>query len=177
MTIEDQLRRFLDRKPEIHDSAFVARSAKIIGAVTIGPKVSVWPFAVLRGDINSITIGEGSNIQDGSTVHLANEFSVTIGNYVTVGHGAIIHACTIGDECLIGMRSTIMDGAIVGHNSIIGAHALVTQGMVIPPGSLVLGSPGKVVKPLSKEEQADLKNWALKYVEVSQGYKKRGITL
>lgn len=177
MNVENQLKQYLDKHPKIDHSAFIANSAVVIGAVTLGPKVSIWPFVVLRGDINTITVGEGSNIQDGSIVHLADEYCVSIGKYVTVGHGAIIHACTIGDECLIGMRSTIMDGAIVGHNSIIGAHALVTQGMVIPPGSLVLGSPGKIVKQLSTEEQADLKNRALKYVEVSRGFIKRGITL
>lgn len=173
MTLEERFARYLCATPDIHSGAYVAPSAVIIGAVKLHEKSSVWPCAVLRGDINSIEIGEGSNIQDGSVVHLADDLGVVVGKYVTVGHGAILHACTIEDECLIGMRATILDGAIIGHHSIVGAGALVTKNTIVPPGSLVLGAPAKVVKQLSQEEQAGLREWAEKYVVVSAAHKER----
>ena len=159
--------------PEIHDSAFIAASADVIGKVTIGENASVWYNATLRGDINTIEIGANSNVQDNAVLHLADDFGVKIGEFVTVGHGAIIHACTIEDECLIGMGACILDGAVIGKNSIIGANALVTGGTVIPPGSLVLGSPAKVVKTLDEEAQKKIKDWAVKYVKGSRLYKQR----
>lgn len=159
--------------PEIHDSAFIAASADIIGKVTIGENASVWYNATLRGDINTIEIGANSNVQDNAVLHLADDYGVKIGEFVTVGHGAIIHACTIEDECLIGMGACILDGAVIGKNSIIGANALVTGGTIIPPGSLVLGSPAKVVKTLDKEAQNNIKSWAVKYVKGSRLYKQR----
>jgi gamma-carbonic anhydrase len=171
MHLQERLNCYLKKVPTIDSSVFIAKQVFMIGDVTIRAQASVWPNAVIRGDINSIVIGEGSNIQDGVIVHLADEFGVEIGNYVTVGHGAIVHASTIEDECLIGMRATIMDGAIVGHHSIVGAHALITQGTVIPAGSLVLGSPAKVVRRLTFEEQADIKSWATKYIELAAYYK------
>jgi carbonic anhydrase/acetyltransferase-like protein (isoleucine patch superfamily) len=134
----------------------------------------VWPLCVLRGDINTIEVGEGSNIQDGTIVHLADDYGVRIGNYVTVGHAAMIHACTIEDECLIGMRATVLDGAVIGRRSIVGAGAVVTKGTIVPPGSLVLGMPAKVVKTLGEQEQAALRHWAEKYVRVSAEHKRRG---
>lgn len=173
MTLQERLDTYLSREPEIHPSAYVAPQATIIGAVTLAEKSSVWPGTVLRGDINTIEIGEGSNIQDGSVVHLADNFGVKIGKYVTVGHMAMIHACTIGDECLIGMHSTILDGAQIGHHSIVGAGALVTKNTIVPPGSLVLGSPAKVIRSLTPEEQADLKSWAEKYTHVAHAHKLR----
>jgi len=121
-------------------------------------------MAVLRGDINFIEIGEGSNIQDGCIVHLAENLPVRVGRFVTVGHRAILHACTVEDECLIGMGATILDGAVIGKGSIIGAHALVTGNMKIPPGSLVMGMPAKVVRALSAEEIAGIRTWADHYV-------------
>lgn len=173
MTLEERLSKFLDQTPEIDPDAYVAPSAVLMGAVKIGPKASVWPNVVLRGDIESIEIGEGSNVQDGSVVHLADDLGVKIGKYVTVGHMAMIHACTIEDECLIGMKATVLDGAVIGRRSIVGAGAVVTKGMQVPPGSLVLGMPAKVVKQLTEEEQADLRHWAEKYVAVSAGHKAR----
>jgi carbonic anhydrase/acetyltransferase-like protein (isoleucine patch superfamily) len=128
---------------------------------------------VLRGDINTIKIGEGSNVQDGTVIHLADDFGVKIGSYVTIGHSAMIHACEIGDECLVGMRSTILDGAMIGAQSIVGAGALVTKNSHIPEGSLVLGAPAKVVRSLSDEERSKLKALAEKYVKVSRGHKQR----
>lgn len=168
MTLEERLQKFLNRSPQIHYTAYVAPSAVVIGDVRIGAHASVWPQCVLRGDIESIEIGEGSNIQDGSVVHLADDLGVKIGKYVTVGHLAMIHACKIEDECLIGMKATVLDGAVIGARSIIGAGALVTQNMEVPPGSMVLGVPGKVVKTLSEEEQAGLRVWAEKYVTVAK---------
>jgi len=175
MSVSDSLARHLDQVPVIPDSCWVAATASIYGDVVLGERCSVWPSAVIRGDINSIRIGDETNIQDGAIVHLADDFGAVIGKRVTVGHGAIVHACEVGDDCLIGMQATILDGAKIGRECVIGAHALVTQGMVVPDGSMVLGVPGKVVKELSAEDRADLKNWALKYVEVSHGFKERGL--
>lgn len=171
MEIEERLEKHLSCEPVIPDSAYVAESAVIIGDVVLGKNSSVWPTSVLRGDIESIRVGEGSNIQDGSIVHLADDLSAIIGDWVTVGHGAIIHACTIGDECLIGMRATIMDGAEIGEQSIVGAHALVTKGFKSPPGSLILGSPAKVVKSLDESTRKSIKSWAEKYVKVAAAHK------
>lgn len=167
------MQKHLSMEPRIHHSAYVADSAVVIGDVLLGPHASVWPQCVLRGDIESITIGEGSNIQDGSVVHLADDLGVHIGKYVTVGHLAMIHACLIEDECLIGMKATILDGAVIGKRSIVGAGAVVTKEMQVPPGSLVLGMPAKVVRALSDEEQRGLRVWADKYVEVARAHKSR----
>ena len=159
--------------PSVHPSAFIAASADVIGRVTLGEESSVWYGAVLRGDINEIVIGPRSNIQDNAVVHLADDFGCYIGELVTVGHSAIIHACTIKDEVLVGMGSIILDGAVIGERSIIGAGALVTGGTIIPPGSLVIGSPGKVVRTLSLDEQGKVKSWAEKYVVVSRKFLSR----
>ncbi len=164
---------YLDHSPIIAPCAFVANSADVIGLVTMGKESSIWYGAVARGDINEITIGDYSNIQDNAVLHLADDYGCHIGNWVTVGHSAIVHAATIKDEVLIGMGAIILDGAIIGERSIIGAGALVTGGSIIPPGSLVLGSPAKVVKTLSEEEQASIKPWAEKYVKQSRIYMER----
>ncbi len=156
--------------PEIDGSSFVAASADIIGRVAIGAESSVWYNATLRGDINEIVVGPRSNIQDNAVIHLSDHFGCYVGELVTVGHSAILHACTIKDEALIGMGAIVLDGAVIGERSIIGAGALVTGGMVIPPGSLVLGSPAKVVRTLSLEEQSKTKDWALKYVVQSRKF-------
>jgi len=172
MTLEERLETFLTRKPQIDPGAYVAPSAVLMGAVKLGPSASVWPGSVLRGDIEEIEIGEGSNVQDGTIVHLADDIGVKVGRYVTIGHAAMIHACTIEDECLIGMKATILDGAVIGRRSIIGAGAVVTGKTKIPPGSMVLGMPAKVVRPLSEEEQAGLRHWAEKYVVVADFHKR-----
>lgn len=174
MDLEQRLRRYLGRKPAIHPTAFVAQGAVVIGDVTLGEGSSVWYNSVLRADINSIRIGPRSNVQDGSVVHLADDFGVTVGELVTIGHQAMIHACAIGDEALIGMGAIILDGAEIGARSIIGAGALVTQHKKIPPGSLVMGSPGKVVRQLDLEEQQSIKHWAEKYAGLSKIYRERG---
>lgn len=173
MTLDEQLATFLAKDPQIDPTAYVAAGATLIGDVRLAPYASCWPGTVLRGDINFIEIGEGTNIQDGTIVHLADQYPVKIGKYVTVGHAAMIHACTIEDECLIGMQATVLDGAVIGKNSIIGAHSLVTPGTVIPPGSLVMGVPGKVVKTLTPEKQAEIRKWAEKYVKVAAAHRKR----
>ena len=173
MTIEERLQYYLDQEPQIHSSAYIASGAVVIGAVSLGKHASIWHNAVVRADINTIDIGEGSNIQDGSIVHLADDMGVSIGRYVTIGHAAMIHACSIEDECLIGMQATILDGAVIGQQSIIGAGALVTKGTIVPPGSLVFGAPAKVVRQLNEEERADIRTWADKYVAVAQGHKSK----
>ena len=170
MTLTERLDRFLGRTPEIAPDAFVHERATLIGAVTIGPKASVWPGAVLRGDIESITIGEGSNIQDGTVIHLADDLPTSVGRYTTVGHCAMLHACTVGDECLIGMSATILDGAVIGDRCIIGAGALVTKGTVIPSGSLVMGAPAKIIRPLTEDETRKLRAQADKYIVVAAAH-------
>jgi gamma-carbonic anhydrase len=159
-----QLDTFLRRKPTLGAGVYIAHGAVVIGDVTLGDHSSVWYNAILRGDINRIVIGHHTNIQDNSVLHLADELPCTVGNWVTIGHNAIVHACTVGDECLIGMGATVLDGAEIGEQSIIGANALVTQFSKIPPGSMVLGSPAKIVRTLSAEERQLIKPWAEKYV-------------
>ena len=161
-------------KPSIHPTAYVAPGADLIGHVTLEEESSVWYQTVLRADIHRIHIGPRSNIQDGTVIHLADDYPTIVGELVTVGHKALLHACTIGDEVLIGMGAIVLDGVEIGARSIIGAGALVTGGKKIPPGSLVLGSPGKVVKQLDLEEQAAIQGWARKYVEVSKRYREEG---
>lgn len=173
--IEEQFNRFLRRQPVVAPDAYIANTAVVIGDVTLKAHSSVWYNAVLRGDINRIEIGEGSNIQDNAVVHLADDFPCVIGRYVTVGHSAIVHACVVEDECLIGMGATVLDGAVVGAQSIVGANALVTQGTTIPPGSMVLGSPAKVVRALTDKERASLRVWAEKYVANAAYCLKHGI--
>jgi len=170
MTLPERLARHLGRTPDIARAAFVAPNATVIGDVTLGAGSSVWYGSVLRGDINSIVIGEGSNVQDGTIVHLADALGVIVGNHTTIGHAAIIHACTIGNECLIGMGATVLDGAQIGDRCIVGANALVTQRFVAPPGSMILGSPARVVRPLTDAEQAGLRRWAEKYVVVAAAH-------
>lgn len=163
-SLESQLDQFLGKTPRLGRGVYIAKGAVVIGDVTLGDHSSVWYHAVVRGDINRIVIGTGTNIQDNAVVHLADDHPAILGDYVTVGHSAIIHACTVGDEVLVGMGSTILDASVIGAQSIIGANALVTQGTRIPPGSLVLGSPAKVVRKLTLKERKGLKRWAEKYV-------------
>lgn len=156
---------FEDHVPEVHESAFVAASADLIGRVQVGEEASIWYNCTLRGDIHEVVVGPRSNVQDNSVLHVESDRGCYLGELVTVGHGAIVHACTVKDEVLVGMGSTVLDGAEIGERSIIGANSLVTMNTVIPPGSLVLGSPAKVVRTLSLEEQQKVKQWAQKYVE------------
>ena len=159
--------------PQIHASAFLAASADVIGRVSVGEEASIWYNATLRGDINEIVIGARSNVQDNAVIHLSDDYGTHIGEYVTIGHGAIVHAATVKNEVLIGMGSCVLDGAVIGERSIIGANALVTSGTIIPPGSVVMGSPAKVVKTMDLADQEKVKHWAEKYVVQSRKYMSR----
>lgn len=170
MTIHDRLAAHLAKTPDTARALFVAANATVVGDVTLGPKSSVFYGAVLRGDIARIVVGEGSNIQDNAVVHLADNLDANIGAWCTIGHSAIVHACTIGDECLVGMGATVLDGAQIGSRSIIGANSLVPQRFTCPPGSMVYGSPAKVVRPLTEAEQSSLRPWAEKYVAVGTAH-------
>lgn len=165
------IRNYYDKTPNIHEDAFIAETADIIGDVHIDEDANIWYQAVLRGDINKISVGKNTNIQDGSVVHPDESCEVVIGDNVTIGHKAIIHGCRINNNCLIGMGAIVLNNAVIGENSIIGAGAIVTQGKAIPAGSLVLGAPGKVVRSLTDEEIEALKKSAETYVELTKGYK------
>ena len=159
---------FEGERPDIARAAFVAGSAEVLGRVTLGEGASVWYGAVLRGDIEAIRVGAGSNVQDGAVLHVDAGSPCVLGDYVTVGHGAIVHACAVGDRCLVGMGAVILDRAVIGEDSIVGAGALVTQGKAFPPRSMILGSPAKLVRPLSDEEVAGLRAHAEAYVELAR---------
>lgn len=159
-----RLNEYLLKKPQVGKNVFIAKGAVVVGDVTIGDYSSVWYNAVIRADINKIVIGHHSNVQDNAVIHLAEDMPCIIGNYVTIGHCAVVHACTIGDECLVGMNATILDGAQIGEQSIVGANSVVPQGMKVPPGSLVVGVPAKIKKSLTEEERKKLKLWAEHYV-------------
>jgi len=161
----------LKLSPRIHTTAYDAPNATVIGDVTLMEESSVWYDAVLRGDINRIIIGPRSNVQDNAVVHIDTPNETRLGELVTVGHSAIVHACTIDDEVLVGMGAIILDGAEIGARSIIGANALVTLGTKIPPGSLALGSPAKVKRALTLDEQKDIARWAWSYVETSKRFR------
>jgi len=157
--------------PSISDSAFIAQNSSIIGNVTIKDNASIWFGAVLRGDINKITIGKGSNVQDNCTVHITSTAETIIGNYVTIGHNAVVHGCNINNNCLIGMGSIILDGAEIGEYSIVGAGSLVTRNKKFPSGVLIMGSPAKIVRNLTEEEKDNIKQSALNYIEEAKEYK------
>ena len=156
---------FLRKKPKLGKGVYIAKGAVVLGDVTIGAHSSVWYNAVVRGDIQRIVVGHHSNIQDNAVLHLSDVLPCIVGNRVTIGHSAIVHACKLGDEVLVGMGAVILDGAVIGKQSIIGAKALVTQGMKVPPGSLVLGAPAKVIRKLTKKERAMIKWLAEHYVD------------
>jgi carbonic anhydrase/acetyltransferase-like protein (isoleucine patch superfamily) len=160
-----------DRRPVLGHEAWVAPNATVIGDVQLGDKASIWWNAVLRGDNDTITIGANSNIQDGSVLHVDAGVPLTIGANVTVGHLVMLHGCTIGDESLIGIKSVILNKAVIGRHCIIGANSLIAEGKVIPERSLVMGSPGKVVRQLSDEEVARLLLAAQGYVENARRYR------
>ena len=163
MDLEKRLNTFLGKQPQIGKDVYIARGAVVVGDVTLGDHSSVWYNAVLRGDINRIVVGAYTNVQDNVVLHLENDLPCIIGSYVTIGHSAIVHACTVGDETLIGMGSVILDGAVIGKQCLVGAKALVKQGSQMPDGSLVLGMPAKVVRALTPEERAKFKPGAKKY--------------
>ena len=171
---EFMIYKLKDKVPHISESVgFVADSADIIGDVTLEAGANIWFNAVLRGDMDEIIIGENSNIQDCAVVHTDFGFSCSVGMGVTVGHGAVLHGCRIGDNCLIGMNAVVLNGAEIGDNCLIGANSLVSQGMKIPPGSLVLGSPAKVVKALKPSMLEAIRRNGMAYVENSADYRER----
>ncbi len=155
------------KTPRVHSTAFVADGARIIGDVTLKKDSSIWYNSVVRADINSIVIGERSNIQDNSVIHLENDQGVIVGNDVTVGHNVILHGCTVGDGVLVGMGAIIMNGVDIGKGSVIAAGAVIKQNMIIPNNSLVVGVPGKIVKENSTQVYDQNVKWAKKYVELA----------
>jgi carbonic anhydrase/acetyltransferase-like protein (isoleucine patch superfamily) len=161
----------LQKGPTIHSSAWVVPGATVLGDVILEEESSVWYGAVLRGDINRIIIGPRSNVQDNAVVHVDTNYPTTIGELVTIGHTAVVHACTIDNEVLVGMGAIILDDVEVGPRSIIGANALVTMGTKVPPGSLVLGSPAEIRRQLTLDEQNDIARWAWSYVESTKRYR------
>ena len=160
-----------DKVPQIADSAWVADSAQVIGDVRLAEDASIWFHATLRGDNDPITIGEGTNIQDGSVLHTDTGYPLTIGANVTVGHMVMLHGCTIGDGSLVGIGSIVLNGAKIGKNCLIGANCLITEGKEIPDNSLVMGAPGKVVREISPEQGRALAGGALHYVENWKRYR------
>lgn len=158
-------------RPTIHPSVFVEASAQVIGRVEIGEGSSVWFNAVIRGDVHTICIGQRTNIQDGCLLHVTRKtFPLVVGDDVTVGHGAILHGCTVKARCLIGMGAILLDGAEVGEDSIIGAGTLVPEGRVIPPRSLAFGSPARIIRSLSEDDVAKIRQGAGHYVLDAQDY-------
>lgn len=160
-----------DAVPQIHASAWVAENATLAGQITLQKDVSIWFNAVLRAEHAPITVGEGSNIQDGTVCHVDPGMPLTIGRSVTVGHKVMLHGCTIGDESLIGINAVILNGAKIGRHCLIGANSLIPEGKEIPDGSLVMGSPGKIVRTLSEAQMEGLKASAMHYVENGRRYK------
>ena len=161
------IQRYRDRVPALHPAARAAESAVVVGNVTVEEGASLWYGAVLRGDEAAIRVGAQSNIQDNAVLHCDEACPLTVGRRVTVGHGAILHGCTVEDGCLIGMGAILLNGCVIGAGSLVAAGALVTQNAAIPPGSLVMGSPAKVRRALSPEEQASLPESAQLYRELS----------
>lgn len=157
--------------PVVPASAWVADSAEVMGQVEIGEDASIWFGTVVRGDTDRITIGAGSNIQDASVLHADRGVPLTIGNHVTVGHQVMLHGCTIGDESLIGIGAVVLNGAKIGKNCLVGAGSLVTEGKEFPDGSMILGSPAKVVRQLTPEQIEGLRRSARHYVENARRFK------
>jgi carbonic anhydrase/acetyltransferase-like protein (isoleucine patch superfamily) len=165
------LRAYRGRVPTVHPTAFVDESAQVIGDVEIGSESSLWMQVVVRGDVNAIRIGQRSNLQDGTIVHVMHGTHPTIiGDDVTIGHGAIVHGCTIGNRVLIGMGAIVLNGAHVGDDSIVAAGTLVTEGTVIQSQSLVMGSPGRVRRSLDRAEIASILEYSENYVRYKRDY-------
>lgn len=155
------------RNPSLSDDTWIAPTAVVVGSATIGAGTGIFYGAVVRADMEDISIGAGSNIQDGAVVHADPGYPARVGSRVSVGHGAVLHGCTVGDGTLIGMNATVLNGAVIGAGSLIAANALVLEGMEVPPGSLVAGVPGKVRRPLTPEEIEHCSRNAATYLELT----------
>lgn len=161
-----------DNAPIIHESAYVADNATIIGKVTLGEGSSVWSNATLRGDNEMITIGAGTNVQEGAVLHNDPGFPLTVGTNVTIGHQAMLHGCTIGDGTLIGIQAIVLNGAVIGKNCLVGAGAVVTENKVFPDNSLIVGAPAKVIREVSEEQAKGFEGNAVEYRERAGRFKK-----
>ena len=165
------IRTFRGKTPQLGSGVFVAENAALIGDVIVGEQSSIWYGTQIRGDVMPIRIGARTSVQDNSVVHVTSDVrGADIGSDCTIGHNAIIHACTVEDFCLIGMGSIVLDGAVIGSGSLVGAGALVTPGTIVPPGSLVIGSPAKVKRPLNEKEREQIRYGAAHYVELAAAY-------
>ena len=159
-----------NRRPQIAEGCFIAHNATVIGSVIMQPRASVWFNCVLRGDCDDLIVGEGSNVQDGSVLHTDPGIKLRIGSNVTVGHMVMLHGCEVGDNTVVGIKAVVLNGAKIGRNCIIGANSLITEGKEIPDGSMVMGSPGKVVRPLTPQEIQMTQYMAAHYVENAKRY-------
>jgi carbonic anhydrase/acetyltransferase-like protein (isoleucine patch superfamily) len=164
------LRKYRDQTPTVAPSAYVDPAATVIGKVTIGARSSVWPATTLRGDIEPVTVGDETNIQEASVVHTDAGFPAVIGNRVSIGHGAVIHGCVIEDDCLIGIGAIVLTGARVGRGAVVAAGALVPEGMQIPADTVVMGAPAKPRRTVSEEERARFRSGVAGYVRRAQEY-------
>lgn len=168
-TKEIKLFPFKDFFPQLHPSVFLASGSKIIGDVQIGENASVWYNTVIRGDVNYVRIGNDSNVQDNSMLHVTNKrFPLVIGNGVTIGHSVTLHGCTLKDHCFIGMGAVILDGAVIEEKSMVAAGALVKQGFVVPTGKLAAGVPARIIRDLTKEEMEEFEKSAARYVDYTR---------
>ncbi|MFI1291881.1 MULTISPECIES: gamma carbonic anhydrase family protein [unclassified Streptomyces] len=159
------------REPQVDEGAFVAPTATVIGDVALGAGASVWYGAVLRGDVERIAVGAGSNVQDNCTLHADPGFPVGVGERVSIGHNAVVHGATVEDDCLIGMGATVLNGAVIGAGSLVAAQALVPQGMRVPPGSLVAGVPAKVRRELTQEERQGITLNGTMYTQLARAHR------
>ena len=159
--------------PAVEDSAFVADNATLVGDVSVGKDSGVWFGAVLRADHGPITVGEGTSVQDNATIHMAPGRAVVLGDHVTVGHNAVIHGATVENNVIVGMNATILDGAVVGHHSIIGAGALIRENDVIPPYSVCVGVPARVIRTMTPQQAEQTERNALEYVRLAREYKRK----
>jgi carbonic anhydrase/acetyltransferase-like protein (isoleucine patch superfamily) len=164
---------FIDDEFIIHESVFIAPSVTLAGKITIGQNSSVWFQSVIRGDVDQIIIGENTNIQDGSIIHCVKGYPAKIGNNVSLGHGVILHGCTLEDNILVGMRATVLTGAVIGSNTLIAAGALVGEGVIIHPNSLVVGIPAKVKKEITYDQSKLIEMTYKNYIEYSRQYLKK----
>ncbi|MGM7723183.1 gamma carbonic anhydrase family protein [Metabacillus sp. Hm71] len=167
---------FKGHSPEVHSSTYLAPGAQVIGNIELKEHTSVWFNAVLRGDNEKITIGKGSNIQDGAVVHVDPGYPIHVGEHVTIGHNVVLHGCTVKDGALIGMGATILNGAVIGEGALVAAGALVPEDKIIEPGVLVAGVPAKVIRPLTSVDIERLKQGAFHYVKNAANYREENIT-